>query len=388
MDGPRAIMDSMIGRRDRPILISAPRVEPHGQVMRVTAAVDGAPLWFESADVRLGPSIEAFASTLLLMSQHVGRTLVLEGEVSETWRNNVADLLPIWQRWWGYKIKQPVCDTRRDSSPPRNGTALMFSGGVDSFYSLLEGPHPDFLVSVHGFDVELGDRERASALEEALRDAANEQGCTPILIRTNCREHPAAGKSRLWERAHGGALAGIGHLLSDRISRLVVSSSYSNPVKSSWGSTPQTDSLFSSDGFTVTHFGGDWQREDRVGAIAGNPLVRKHLRVCWENKAPVGNCSRCEKCVITMMHLAEHGALDEFDRFDSMSVLADRIEKLPLVHRELKVMSRIAARGLLEKRAAKALDTLLRRSRRATPLFSMRSRFQTMIDRHLNLETI
>ncbi len=388
MDGPRAIMNCMIGRRDRPIAISSPRIEQRGDVVRVTADVDGLPLWFESADARLVPSIEAFASTLLLTSQHMGRTLVLEEAVSEAWRNNVAALLPVWRRWWGYEIRQPVCDTRPDNNPPRNGTALMFSGGVDSFYSLLAGPHPDFLVSVHGFDIRLDDRERATALKSALREAAGAQACVPVLIRTNCREHPAIGRSRLWERAHGGALAGIGHLLSDHIDRLVVSSSYSNPVKAAWGSTPHTDSLLAGDGFTVTHFGGDWQREDRVGAIAGNPLVRKHLRVCWENKAPVGNCSRCEKCVITMMHLAEHGALDEFDRFDSTVVLAERIEKLPLVQRELKVMSRIAARGLLEERAAKALDTLLRRSRRATPLFSVKSRFQTIIDRHLNLETI
>jgi hypothetical protein len=368
----------VMGRGQRLVVISAPRIDRRGNVMRVTANVAGTPLWFESSDASLVPSIETFASAFLLPALHSRRSLVLETGVSERWRNNVAALLPIWQQWWGYEIKPPICDSRPDNTTPPKGTALMFSGGVDSFYSILAGPRPDYLVAVHGFDIDLNDRERAVALEKALRDTADAQGCTPILIRTNLREHPVSGKRRLWDRAHGGALAAIGHLFLDRIDQLVVSSSYSNPVTHSWGSTPQTDSLLGGEGFTVTHFGGDLRREDRVGAIADNPLVRKHLRVCWTNKSPRGNCSRCEKCVIAMMHLAEHGVLDDVDRFDSASVLAERIDQLPLVHREFNVMSRIATRGQLDVRAARSLEKLLKRSRRAAPLFALKERLASV----------
>jgi hypothetical protein len=364
----------MIGNRSRPIVISTPRVSRHGHVTRITASVDGEPLWFESLDASLVPSIEAFASALLLPSQHAGRSLVLESAASEGWRNNIRTLLPIWHQWWGYKIKPPICDTRTNRTAPHKASALMFSAGVDSFYSLLAGPSPDYLVAVHGFDIDLNDRDRASVLEKALRDAARARDCAPVFIRTNLREHPASGKKPLWNRAHGGALAAIGHLLSDRIDKLVVSSSYSNPVTHAWGSTPQTDSLFAGDGFTVTHFGGDLLREDRVRAIADHTLVRQHLRVCWQNTSAAGNCSRCEKCVIAMMHLAEHGVLDEFSRFDSASVLAERIDQLPLVYREFNVMSRIAARGLLDAKTARSLEKLLRRSRRAAPLFALKAR--------------
>jgi hypothetical protein len=363
----------MIGSR-RPIVISTPRVFRHGPVTRITASVDGEPLWFESLDANLVPSMEAFASALLLPSQHAGRSLMLESAVSDKWHNGVSALLPVWSQWWGYKIRPPICDTHSDHAARAKATALMFSAGVDSFYSLLAGPSPDYLVAVHGFDIELNDRCRASILEKALRDAARTRVCAPVFIRTNLREHPASGKKPLWNRAHGGALAAIGHLLSDRIDKLVVSSSYSNPVTHAWGSTPQTDSLFAGDGFTITHFGGDVLREDRVRAIADHALVRKHLRVCWQNTSATGNCSRCEKCVIAMLHLAEHGVLDDFGRFDSTSVLAERIEQLPLVHREFNVMSRIAARGRLDARTARSLERLLRRSRRAAPLFAIKAR--------------
>ncbi len=365
---------SVIGQRGRAVVISTPRIDQRGSVTRVTADVAGTPLWFESSDASVVRSSEAFASALLLPALHANRTLVLEGSVSETWRNNVAALLAIWHQWWGYQERTPVCDTRADVERTHKGAALLFSGGVDSFYSILAGPRPEYLVAVHGFDIDLNDTESASALESALRDTAAAQDCTPVFIRTNLRDHPASGKRPLWNRAHGGALAAIGHLLSDRIDQLVVSSSYSDPVMHAWGSTPQTDSLLAGDGFSIVHFGGELQREDRVGAIANHPLVKKHLRVCWKNKPPGRNCSRCEKCVIAMMHLAEHGALDNSDRFDRTSVLAERIDQLPLVHREFNVMSRIAARGRLDANAAISLANLLRRSRRAAPLFALKER--------------
>jgi hypothetical protein len=357
------------------MVISEPTVARVGNSTRVTTQVGEEAIWFESSDVNLAPSIEAFASALLLPSLHARRALVLESPASIAWQSNVAKLLPIWQQWWGYECRPPVCDTRANDQSTSKSTALMFSGGVDSFYSIIAGPGPAYLVSVIGFDIDMEDGESTSALERALRETAEAYRCRPILIRTNLRDHPASGRRPLWNRAHGGALAAIGHLLSDLIGELVISSSYSNPVKHAWGSTPQTDSLLAGDGFRISHFGGDLQREDRVGAIANHALVRKHLRVCWKNKPPGENCSRCEKCVIAMMHLAEHGVLDEFDRFDSTSVLAERIDKLGLVHRELNVMSRIAARKLLDKKAAGSLEKLLRRSRRASPLFALKARF-------------
>ena len=69
---------------------------------------------------------------------------------------------------------------------------------------------------------------------------------------------------------------------------------------------------------------------------------------------------------------------DAVDRFDSTSVLAERIDQLPLVHREFNVMSRIATRGLLDVRAARSLEKLLKRSRRAAPLFALKERLASV----------
>lgn len=45
---------------------------------RVMAEVDGVPLWYESDDIQLSVSPEAFATALLVPGLHGGRRVILE----------------------------------------------------------------------------------------------------------------------------------------------------------------------------------------------------------------------------------------------------------------------------------------------------------------------
>ena len=51
--------------------------------------------------------------------------------------------------------------------------------------------------------------------------------------------------------------------------------------------------------------------------------ARAHLRVCWENRSLLGNCSHCDKCLCTMVLLDACGALDSFPVFDGREELCD-----------------------------------------------------------------
>jgi hypothetical protein len=203
------------------------------------------------------------------------------------------------------------------------------------------------------------------------------------VVRTNLREHPALGKPYLWERGHGGALASIGHLLSGEVGEIFISSSYALSRERPWGSSSKTDPLFSTNGFNVRYFGGDTPREDKVKRIAFDPLVQKHLRVCWENRNPAGNCSRCPKCVVAMLHLAELRALDRFEVFDASTELADRVADIPLLRHHINLCDRIAQHGLLDARTTAAVAALVKRSRRAAPLFRYRSKLRSVVDRYV-----
>lgn len=364
----------------REIFISAPKVETFGNTTRVTSEVNGTPLWFESDDADLEPSPEAFGSALLFPGQHRGRTLRFESPVSEAWLENSDKIMQAWHEWWGYRPRRVIATRRPDENRDARSTALMFSGGVDSFHCLLAGAEPHMLVAVHGFDIPLDDSVRMAWLRRSLDEVADAHGCKPIVVRTNLREHPASGKRHLWDRAHGGGLISIGHLLSRQIGRLVVAASWFYADERPFGSHTRTDPLYAANGFSADHFGNSATREDKIACLAFNDLARRHLRVCWKNLRDTANCSRCEKCVIAMLHLAENGVLSEFGGFDSHD-LPERIDGVPYFNYYLLLAGRILERRGLDEPTLRSLEKAIARSRRIAPALKLRSRFREIVDR-------
>jgi hypothetical protein len=340
--------------------------EHGGGVCRVSADVGGETLWFESPDVELCPAPEAFGCALLVAALHDGRSLAVEGEVSARWLSNADRLLDVLHGWWGYPRLTPLAAARADDEQPdTDKTALCFSGGVDSFYSLLHsGRRIDLLLTVHGYDIKLRDEARAFKFRSSLRAIAAELAVRPVFVRTNLREHPAFAGAP-WEHTHGGALAAVGHLLGGSAGRLLVSSSYPFSNHVPWGTHWQTDPLWSSDRLEVIHAGAEHRRSDKLRAIAREPLVRRHLRVCWENLAPEGNCSRCEKCLRTRLLLADLGELDNFPVFEGVGTLARSLDSLPAIRGRGRVFVKVLGRGRLTPEVETALRNLCKRTRRA-----------------------
>jgi hypothetical protein len=323
--------------------ISAPRSTTEGGISRVSADVDGSEVWFETTDVTLRPSSEAFVSAFLISAAIQERRLVAAGPVAEDFAANLPRVLDVVTGWWKYAHLLPKVDTTAaprqqpaDGKGPevRPGAALCFSGGVDSFFSLLAaGRTVDVLVFVHGFDVKPDDVERAGAIEEHLKSVAREVGIRSVVIRTNLRTHPSF-RSSPWIRTYGSALAAIGHLLSDEWGTLLVSSSYSYSDPRPSGSHWELDPLWSGAGLVVDHVGAESSRTDKLAALKDHPLVQRYLRVCWENRSSRLNCSRCEKCIRNEVVLAALVALESFQVFDDPRTLVERIDGVECVKNE------------------------------------------------------
>jgi hypothetical protein len=343
---------------------------------RVEVDIGGERLWFESSDAVLDGGAEAAAGAVLLPAAAAGKRLEIADPVSPEWMANVARMMEIWREWWGYPPLPPRTAARPPAGARAGGTALCFTGGVDSFHTLLCGPaRPDILAFVHGYDIPLTDRPRMAAWERSLREVAAEVGARAVVLRSNLRRHPlsAAGE---WDRSHGGALAAAGHLLAGQAGTLLVSSSFPAGYPYKWGSHSRLDPLWSSDRLAVVHWGETRSRVGKVREIAGHELARRHLRVCWENRAAAPNCSRCDKCLCTMALIAAAGADGRFPVFDWSGSLAGRIDRLPrtrfvFTYRELlesgpeRKLAR-AVRSLLERTAGR--PTLLERIRRRVKL--------------------
>jgi hypothetical protein len=206
------------------------------------------------------------------------------------------------------------------------GVVLCFTGGVDSFYTLLRSDlRPEALCWVHGYDVPLAEHERGRALEARLRSVAATVDTRPVLVSSNLRVHPAFHGSD-WERAHGGALAAVGHLLSEAFGTLAISSTFDYRDERPWGSHWRTDRLWSSSRMQIAHWGAQITRDEKLRQIADEPLVRENLRVCWQEGLTQLNCSRCDKCVVTMVTLRNCGKLEAFGVFDEIGDLAGRLD--------------------------------------------------------------
>ncbi|MBI5709224.1 MAG: hypothetical protein HZC42_02825 [Candidatus Eisenbacteria bacterium] len=338
-------------------------------VHRVAADVDGVPIWFETRDTPLTAAPEAFGSAFLLPALHQGVRLALADPVDPAWLANVGELMRIARRWWRYPVLVPEVAASSAAAAhgtaAANGVALFFSGGVDSFYSLLKsGEMPDRLVTVQGFDVALDDPARMAAVETTLRAVAEARGLRALVVRTNLRSHPLV-QAMAWERSHGGALAAVAHVLGDGVSEVLISSSIARDRTKPWGSHWETDPLFSSSRVRLREIGMELRRRQKLPLIAGEPLVRRHLRVCWENRSPAGNCSHCGKCVITRLLLADCGTLDAFPGFEGSATLARDLDALQSYSTSLHTLTDLAASARLDPEVLRATRALLERSRHA-----------------------
>jgi len=339
-------------------------VETHGGRLRVSAEVGGTPLWFEWDGDTPGDVAEALAGAVLMPAAASARRLALDDAVSEVWLGNISRLMQIWRRWWDYPVLPPQAASHDENRSRVPATALCFTGGVDSFHSLLHGPRPpDVLAFVHGYDIRLDDRQRMTAWDTSFREVAEAVGAEAVLFRSNLREHPLSG-SCSWERAHGGALAAVGHLLADRVGTLRIASSWPRGNEHRWGSHWETDPLWSSDRLEVEHHGEAFSRLQKMKGIVGHELVQRHLRVCWENLSASGNCSRCDKCLNTMTFVAAFGDPQSFTSFDWTRPLERRLDGLEQT-RFLAGYTNVLTCDL-DRKLARAVRALLARSATAS----------------------
>ena len=218
------------------------------------------------------------------------------------------------------------------------------------------------LIFVHGYDIALSDFARFRAFSSSLHQIAAQSNTQAVTVTTNLREHPLMGDAP-WHKTHGGALAAIAHLLQDHISQMVVASSVPRSYQIPWGSHWELDPLWSSAMVKIIHDGDKFSREEKAWAIAGEPLLAEHLRVCWENRSATGNCSICDKCVNTMLLLRQAGQLDSYRVFKPPESFAPLIHALPRTA-FVRVYRAMCHRGLAADEETAVNRLLVRTERR------------------------
>ena len=278
-------------------------------------------IWFDlpaALESQLSSSGNPWLVALLPLAVSLQEPLRITVPVDPFLLEGCRAVLDIWRAWDPARTPIPIeAPTAAPEAPAGPvGTGLFFSGGVDSFYSLLRrnGPEADGtrppvtdLLLIHGADIPLANAEAFNRLRPRMAEVADQIGVALVDIATNARE-TRWGRANWPMLSHAALLIAAGLVLEPRFARLLIASSAPYGQLAPYGSHPITDPLFSSSRTRVIHDGADTDRPEKITYIGSHPAVLQHLRVCWIGRND-SNCGRCPKCLNAMMGLELAGAL-------------------------------------------------------------------------------
>jgi len=276
-----------------------------------------------------------FAAALLMPSMRQGEDLIIHGSISEALYHGMQQIVGIMLEWniglhpISIKADTIVKDIQEDPTT----VATFFSGGVDSFYTFLKHKKDTtdklthFLL-VDGYDIDPRNTDLWKSTLANVEQVARTEGIKLITAKSNI--HQLLNPILAWGYAHGGCLAAIALCLRRKLGKVYIPSSFSLAQQIPWGSHPSTDHLWGTEKLIFVHDGTDVTRLEKVKReVAKSPVALTHLRVCYMNVRDAYNCSRCEKCLRTMIILRIAGALDQAETF-SPTIDEDLVSKLSI----------------------------------------------------------
>jgi hypothetical protein len=244
--------------------------------------------------------------------------------------------------------------------PSLNGVALMFSAGVDSFYSLHQlrrtGLPPAWLLNInagaHDYDKACWNNRIAN-----VRRVADLIGACSITIDTNF--HESFGVEHIRCDVMRNLCAAFA--LAPAITRFAYSSGGVFEDISHAGASSEIDFIahavcqpMTPPGIGIALLGWDAARIEKTREVAADPVCRSHLDVCTdqsyqgtEKPGQPRNCGRCAKCLRTMFTLEHHGHLDLFaSQFDVKKFRASRSEWISVLAASTHALDRDVLRLL------------------------------------------
>lgn len=280
-------------------------------------------VWLRS-ETPVIPHPDAALPICLMPAMRSGGTLALPGRVSPRLLRNQRAYQAVQRTWslrWRYGMG-PLREVAVEAAPrasaegPRGRVAAFFSGGVDSWATVLGNPDVTDLIFIRGHDLIPGaehHRELAGEVEERLRAAAARLGLPLHVVHTNARE--LSDPLIAWEPYHPSLMAAVALFFEPLFERALFATDTDHETQPPLGTAQLVDHLWSTERLEVADWGGHLNREQRLQAIAGHPVVRETLRVCWENPGGAYNCGRCRKCLLTMVPLEALGVREHFPTF-------------------------------------------------------------------------
>lgn len=323
------------------MVIHPPIATQIGSEIQISARIDfrkkpknyPATLWFRFPKLfsnQISVSSEPFAVALLLLAMQKREPLQIVGSISRKLYTGLLEYQKIYHAWFPERFHlveiQANPGEKQDSIPlegitPNSGIACAFSGGVDSFYTLLDLSgrldkdstqkitHALFMA---GFDMPLNLKASIQQLTQSYALLMKSLGVSFVVGSTNIRNFVNTVD---WTNAHGQALVASALFFGRTWKQFLIPSSYTMRTHPKWGTHPLLDPLLSTETLEFIHHGAHANRLEKLTALIQFPMTYERLRVCWVQDIGLKNCGRCEKCMRTRIALEILDGLHHYTTF-------------------------------------------------------------------------
>jgi hypothetical protein len=290
----------------------------------------------------LSTRAEPFLAALLPAAMADGKPLLIDGDISERMLAGCGQIMKILNNWYPRLRIVPIKPRKVLQDRFRaTGVGCFFTGGVDSFYTLLKNLDMEqgdgritHLIYVRDFDIPLEKKDLHEEVSFHLKEVARETGLTFVPVETNLRR--MTYRTMDWFLQDGAGYAGVGLCMSPLFKRVYIASTATYSTLPRWISHPLIDPLWTTESTEFRHDGCEASRLQKVLWYVGtSDMALKHLRFCNRNYNNLYNCGICEKCQYTMVNLHIAGALDRCKSVEGSFDL-NRIRKIRVKHRETR----------------------------------------------------
>jgi hypothetical protein len=280
---------------------------------------------------------DPFLSAMVLIAQALGEDLHIKGDTSPRLLYGMNEYQQIFHYWDPQRFKRiEITASKTCPAPPplfKDHYATLFSGGVDSFFTLHQGLFPKTGLATwpltHGIivegspDIPLNSSGKYQTLFENYQRLFEDLGLDLVVARTNLMQFSA---NRIpFALTLEAPTISCAMALSPLFRGLLIPSEepYNHyRLKTAGSITPQ---YHNTEFFEAKSTGGAFSHLQKVEGISHWEPAQKHLVVCssFISQAEVGNCSRCSKCMRTRFDLNILGKLDSMETLDRSFSLGD-----------------------------------------------------------------
>ncbi|MGK0249037.1 MAG: hypothetical protein ACI910_001772 [Oleispira sp.] len=245
------------------------------------------------------------------------KSLMIHGQGTIQTKKNAERLSDVWACWLPKKyslVNVDFSQYRDMESHEEKKQLLLFSGGVDSTYTILNKnfqEKPD-LLTIQGMDYKISDQDRFEKAIEKTDILAVEYANKRITVRSNAFDIYKTFKiaPRL---SFVFLLSSVSFLFIKKYRDVTMAADFSLYQQFEalpYGSSIATDQLYDSGDFRIESYGNDVTRAEKLPSILANELALQSLSLCKDKKVRPENCGTCYQCIrIKYMMLATNGKI-------------------------------------------------------------------------------